>query len=72
MSKLFVYCVNGSTFEDTTAFGQAWKQAQKMASEEHTFITRQVIYGTVIRNDYYAKGIFLDEKFIDECPPFIF
>lgn len=72
MATLFVYCVNGSTFEDTTAFGDAWKKAKAMASEEHTIITRQVVIGNVIRNDYYTGGIFLDEKFMDECPPLIF
>lgn len=64
MSKLFIYSVNGSTFEDTEAFGQAWRDAKAMATAEHTCITRQVVCGDTIRNEFYAKGgCFLNERF---------
>lgn len=67
MSKLFVYIVNGTTIEDTEAFGQGWKKAVALATEEHTTIERQVIYGNEIRNEFYAKGgCFLAERFYAE------
>ena len=66
MSKLFVYIVNGTTIEDTEAFGQGWKNAVALATEEHTSIERQVIRGNEIRNEFYAKaGCFLPERFYD-------
>lgn len=70
MEKMFVYSVNGSTFEDTVAFGEAWKKAQVQAIEEHTYITRQVIYGNDIRNEIYCRGVFLSDNGIRK--PYIF
>ena len=42
MTKTFIYNVNGTTFEDTKAFGEAWKAAAAMAKEErkHTRLGR--------------------------------
>ena len=72
MTKTFIYNVNGTTFEDTKAFGEAWKAAAAMAKEEHAIITRQVINGNDIRNEYYAKGIFLNERFMNDTKAYIF
>lgn len=73
MDKLFVYNVNGTTFETTEAFGQEWKAAKQMAMEEHTIITRQVICGDEITNEFFAQGgIFMKEKFLGELKPYIF
>ena len=64
MSKLFVYMVNGTTIEDTEAFGEGWKKAVALATEEHASIERQVICGSDIRNEFFAKGgCFLAERF---------
>ena len=62
MKKMFVYSVNGTTFEDTVAFGEAWEKAEKQAKKEHTYITRQVICGDNIRNEIFCKGIFLSDN----------
>ena len=67
MSKLFVYIINGTTIEDTEAFGKGWKMAVALATEEHTTIERQVICGNEIRNEFYSKaGCFLPDRFYDE------
>jgi len=73
MEKMFIYNVNGTTFEDTEAFGKAWKEAKEMAKAEHTFITRQVVKGNEIRNEFYATaGIFLNERFMEKDKVAIF
>ena len=67
MEKIFVYEVNGECFEDTEAFGKAWKQAKEVATREHTCITRQVIKGENIRNEYYTKaGFFQNDRFYNK------
>lgn len=68
MSKLFVYIVNGETFEDTVAFGKAWEQAKATATREHTSIKRDVVYNDgFIRNEFYSTaGYFLSDKFSSE------
>lgn len=73
MNKLFVYEVNGETVEDTEAFGQGWKKAKEIATKEHTYITRQVIKGNDIRNEFYSKGgCFLPEKFFEKDKVMVF
>ena len=54
------------------SIGEAWKAAAAMAKEEHAIITRQVINGNDIRNEYYAKGIFLNERFMNDTKAYIF
>jgi hypothetical protein len=67
MEKIFVYEVNGETFEDVEAFGKAWKQAKEVATKEHTCITRQVINGENIKNEFYTNaGFFQNERFYDK------
>lgn len=67
MTKTFVYNVNGTVLEDIEAFGKAWKQAVEIAKSEHTEITRQVVCGDDIRNEFYAVGgIFLNDRFYDK------
>ena len=66
MAKRFIYNVNGTEFEDTEAFGNAWKQAVALAKEEHAMITRAVI-GVDVRYDFYTTaGVFLSDRFFDE------
>ena len=67
MAKTFTYCVNGTTFEDTEAFGKAWKDAVALAKEEHATITRAVVCGNDIRYEFYAKGgCFLNDRYYDK------
>ena len=67
MTKTFIYNVNGTLFEDTKAFGQAWKNAKALATEEHTVITRTVICGNETHEEFFAKGgCFLNERFYEE------
>jgi len=62
MEKMFVYNVNGTVLEDTEAFGQAWAKAKEIATNEHTYIARQVVKGNDIRNEVYVKGgVFINE-----------
>ena len=66
MTKMFVYDVNGTQFEDTQAFGQGWKNAKKVATEEHATITRAVVEGEKVTYEFFAKGgVFLNEKFYE-------
>ena len=71
-SKMFVYSVNGETFEDTVPFGEAWKKAKEAAKNDHTFITRQVICGNTITNEFYAEGVFLNERFFTKDAVHVF
>lgn len=71
-NKLFVYEVNGETFEGNEAFGEAWKKAVALAKAEHCGIFRQVVCGEDIRNEFYAKGIFLNERFYEPDKLYIF
>ena len=61
----YIYNVNGTDFEDTVAFGDAWKKAVALATETHSVITRTVIKDeTDIRNEFFANGgAFLNERF---------
>ena len=70
--KLFVYEVNGENFEDYEPFGEAWKKAKELATKEHCGIFRQVVCGEDIRNEFYARGIFLNERFYSPEKLYIF
>ena len=73
MARTFEYRVNGTTFEDTEAFGKAWKDAKEMATAEHTYIERTIVNGNDIRYEFYAKGgIFLNERFMEVDKVYIF
>lgn len=66
MAKEFIYNVNGTEFTDNKAFGEAWREAKKVATEEHAAITRTVIDGEKISNEFYSKGgCFLDMETAD-------
>ena len=54
--KKFVYQVAGFEFVDTTAFGNAWKEAKAMATELHAAIYRLVIKGEEIRQEVYLTS----------------
>lgn len=54
--KKFIYDVAGFEFEDTEAFGKAWKQAKVKATELHAAIYRTVIKGEIERREVYYKG----------------
>ena len=61
--KKFVYQVKGFEFEDTTAFGEAWKEAKAKANELHAPIYRLVIKGEEVKQEVYCKaGCFLSVK----------
>lgn len=58
--KKFVYQVAGFEFEDTEAFGKAWKEAKAKAAELHAAVYRLVIDGEKVRQEVYVKaGCFL-------------
>jgi len=60
----YIYNVNGTEFEDTTAFGKAWEQALATAKAEHCGIDRTVVRGSDIRYEFFAKGgVFLADRF---------
>ena len=67
MKNEFIYMVNGSEFyAGTDVWGQAWKDAQAQAAEEHCIIERAVIRGEEIRYEFYANGgCFLAERFYE-------
>ena len=56
MAKKFVYQVAGFEWEDTEAFGKAWRQAKAKATELHAAVYRLVIKGEDIRQEVYYKG----------------
>lgn len=63
MNILFIYEVNGTKFEGYEPWGDAWKKAEELATTYHAPITRQVIKGEKIRNEFFAiGGMFLNEK----------
>lgn len=67
MKDLFIYDVNGEQFEDTIAFGDAWKKAKAAATTEHCGIRRADIRGDKVKYLIYVKagdgGVFLDERY---------
>ena len=72
--KRFVYDVAGFEFEDTVAFGQAWRDAKAFAKERGV-----AIYRTIIRNDevgewevYCKSGCFLPVRMVERDSVAIF
>lgn len=64
--KKFIYDVAGFEFEDTEAFGEAWKQAKAKATELHCAIYRTVIKHEETREVYYNGGCFNSIRFATE------
>lgn len=54
--KKFVYDVAGFEFEDTAAFGAAWRAAKAKAAELNAAIYRDVIKNETVRREVYLKG----------------
>ena len=54
--KRFVYDVMGFEFEDTEAFGKAWKDAKEVATGLGVGIYRTVYNGETERREVYCKG----------------
>ena len=66
MKKMFIYDVAGYTFEDTEAFGKAWKAAKEKATTLHCAIYRTVRKGEAERQEVFFKaGCFNDVKYAD-------
>jgi hypothetical protein len=62
--KKFVYDVAGFEFEDSAAFGKAWREAKALAAEKHSAIYRKVIEGEQVSNEVFTSaGFFLSTKF---------
>lgn len=61
--KKFVYDVAGFEFEDTEAFGKAWREAKAKATELHVPIYRTVIKTEERREVYYNGGCFNSIQF---------
>lgn len=58
--KKFVYQVDGFEFVDTVAFGEAWREAKRQATELHSPIYRLVIENGKVQEEVYVKaGCFL-------------
>lgn len=58
--KKFVYQVDGFEFVDTVAFGEAWREAKRQATELHAPIYRLVIEDGKVQEEVYVKaGCFL-------------
>lgn len=71
--KKFVYQVMGYEFEDTVAFGEAWKSAKAKATELHAPIYRLVIKGETVKQEVYLKaGCFLTVELADTSHAKIF
>ena len=61
--KYFVYNFNGYIYETTTAFNDTYRQLMREARVNGEKVTRQVIDGDKITNQYYHEaGIWLDEE----------
>jgi len=56
MEKKFIYDVAGYTFEDTEAFGKAWKAAKEKATTLHCAIYRTVRKGETERREVFFNG----------------
>jgi len=62
--KKFVYQVAGFEFVDSVAFGEAWKEAKRVATAYHAAIYRLVIKGEDVKQEvYYKSGCFNSIKF---------
>ena len=56
MTKKFVYQVAGFEWEDTEAFGKAWRQAKTKATELHAAVYRLVIKGETVKQEVLVNG----------------
>ena len=64
MEKKFIYDVAGNLFEDTEAFGKAWKAAKEKAAALHCAIYRTVRKGEKENREvFYKAGCFNDVKY---------
>lgn len=61
--KKFVYDVAGFEFEDTEAFGKAWREAKAKAAELHAAIYRTVIKTEERHEVFTAAGCFLSTDY---------
>ena len=61
--KTFIYNFNGYIHETNTAFDDTYRQLMREARANGEKVTRQVIDGDKITNQYYHEaGIWLDEE----------
>jgi len=56
MEKKFIYNVAGYTFEDTEAFGNAWRAAKEKATALHCAIYRTTRKGETERREVFIKA----------------
>ena len=63
--KTFIYRVNGQLFVDTVPFGKAWKTAYALAELTKAEIWRTVTAPYGASEQFFARGVFLDEKFYE-------
>lgn len=59
--KYFVYNFGGQIYETTTAFDDTYRTLRNQALENGEVITRQVVDGDKVNNEYYHNGMWLDE-----------
>lgn len=59
MKKYFIYVVEGTEFDDTEAFGQAWKNAKALATELHAPIYRYDITETWDGKEKIEERVYL-------------
>ena len=63
MQKLFIYNFHGYIYESHEAFDSTYRQLMREAKANGEKVTRQVICGDKISNQYYHPGgIWLDEE----------
>ncbi len=70
--KKFVYEVAGFEFEDTEAFGKAWKEAKAKAAELHAAIYRTVIKTEERHEVFVVGGCFLSTDRADSKDVLVF
>ena len=73
MKKKFIYNVAGYIFEDTEAFGKAWKTAKEKATALHCAIYRTVHKDETERREVFFKaGCFNNVKYATSDSVMIF
>lgn len=71
--KKFIYNVNGVNYNDTQAFGDAWRKAFSVAKSTNSKIIRNVITDDEARVEFFAKGgVFLNMRFYEESKVYKF